>query len=191
MKETEVIICDEDRDFAQRLIVFLRRQQDCGFHVRYFRNYEEMAADKPLGDQLLIGETQYEEMNRQKDNAVYAGQIHILCAKRSEDYPKGSIYKYQSATEILKILTGTEKESYNGTQDALSNDRKLRLKEEVLRRLSRQRDESEEEVYRVIDTCLLRENQQHPMRMEEQDLLRRELFNAIKGMDVIQELLDD
>ncbi len=191
MKEIGVLICDEDRDFAQRLIVFLRRQAADDFNIRYFRDYEEMAAQRPLGDHLLIGMEQYEKLLGKKDDSVYAGSVHILCSERSDAYPKGSIYKYQSAREILKELTGCAEPAATPERDVLSNDRKIRLKEEILKKLSRQHDESEEEVYRVIDFCLLKENQQHPMRMEEQTLLRRELFHAIRGFDVIQDLMDD
>ncbi|MBQ7581768.1 MAG: CpaF family protein [Lachnospiraceae bacterium] len=150
-----------------------------------------MRLDKPIGDHLLIGKAQYEKLSRENDGAVYAQKTHILVSERTEENAKGSIYKYQSAKEILKKLTGVCTQPELLTGDVLVTDRKIRLKEEILKRLSRQRDESEEEVCRVIDACLLRENQQHPMRMEEQNLLRRELFHAIKGLDVIQDLLDD
>ena len=190
MKETEVILCEEDHEFAQRLIVFLRRREDCRYAIHYYRTFEEMETDRPLGDHLLISTEQYEKMIKKRDGSVYAGSVHVLCANRNDAHAKGSIYKYQSAKEILRELSGAQ-ERENLTGDVLSNDRKIRLKEEIVRRLSRQRQETEDEVYRVIDTCLLRENQQHPMRMEEQELLRRELFHAIKGLDVIQDLLDD
>lgn len=191
MKETEVILCDEDREFASRLIVFLRRQEKTLFSMHYYGTYEEMAGDRPLGDHLLIGKEQYEKLCAKGDPSVYAGKVHILVSERTEENAKGSIYKYQSAKEILKHLLGDEKQAGITNADALLADRKVRLKEEIQKRLSRQRDETEEEVYRVIDTCLIRENQQHPMRMDEMELLRRELFHAIKGLDVIQELLED
>ncbi|MBR6452675.1 MAG: hypothetical protein IKS87_08210, partial [Lachnospiraceae bacterium] len=157
MKETEVILCDADRDFAQRLIVFLRRRDDHRFSIHYYRDFEEMEADRPLGDHLLIETEQYGKMIAKKDGTVYAGKVHVLCANRADAHAKGSIYKYQSAKEILKELNG-EEEKRNPVQDVLSNDRKARLKDEIVKRLSRQRQETEEEVYRVIDTCLMREN---------------------------------
>ncbi len=189
-KETELILCDPDHEFARRLIVFLRGRKEHDFIIHYYRDFEELAEDKPLADHLLIEAGQYGKLIEAKDGAIYAGQIHVLYADRGKEYPKGSIYKYQSAGAILKELSCAE-EKPAAMQDVLSNDRKSRLKEEILKRLSRQRQESEDEVYRVIDACLMRENQQHPMRMEEQELLRRELFHAIKGLDVIQDLLDD
>ncbi len=190
-KETEVILCDADREFAQRLIVFLRKQTECRFLVHYYGSYEEMQQDKPVADHLLIDVEEYEKLRTKQDGSVYAGTVHILVTDKSEENTKGRIYKYQSAKEILRRLTGESKGKEVILPDALIADRKSRLKVEILKRLSRQRDESEEEVYRAIDACLLRENQQHPMSMEEQELLRRELFHAIKGMDVIQDLLDD
>ncbi len=189
-KETELILCDPDHEFARRLIVFLRGRKEHDFIIHYYRDFEELAEDKPLADHLLSEAGQYGKLIEAKDGAIYAGQIHVLYADRGKEYPKGSIYKYQSAGAILKELSCAE-ERPAAMQDVLSNDRKSRLKEEILKRLSRQRQESEDEVYRVIDACLMRENQQHPMRMEEQELLRRELFHAIKGLDVIQDLLDD
>lgn len=187
----EVILCEKDRDYAQRLIVFLKKQVNCKYSIRYYTCLEEMQEDRPLGDHLLIDAAEHEKMVEGKDNSVYAAHLHVLYGDRKGSYPKGSIFKYQSANEILKALTAAEEPETVWENDALTNDRKVRLKEEVLRRLSRRQDESAEEVYRVIDACLLRENQLHPLRMEEQELLRRELFHAIKGLDVIQELLDD
>ncbi len=191
LKEIEVILCDEDKEFATRLIVFFRKREEPRITVRYFRNLEEMEADKPLGDHLLIASDEYEEWIRKKDGSVYAGHVHVLYSERAREHPKGSIYKYQSVKGILNEMIRPDENEGITEADALSNDRKSRLKEEIIRRLSRQRQETEEEVYRVIDACLFRENQQHPMRMEEQELLRRELFHSIKGMDVIQDLLED
>ena len=104
MKEIEVVLCDEDKEFATRLIVFLRKREEPKITVRYFRNLEEMEADKPLGDHLLIASGEYEKWIRKKDGSVYAGRVHVLCADRAKEHPKGSIYKYQSVKGILKEM---------------------------------------------------------------------------------------
>ena len=132
MKETEVILCDEDREFASRLIVFLRRQEKTLFSMHYYGTYEEMAGDRPLGDHLLIGKEQYEKLCAKGDPSVYAGKVHILVSERTEENAKGSIYKYQSAKEILRRLTGESKGKDATLPDALIADRKSRLKEECV-----------------------------------------------------------
>ena len=62
VKEMEVILCEKDRDYAQRLIVFLKKQVNCKYSIRYYTCLEEMQEDRPLGDHLLIDAAEHEKM---------------------------------------------------------------------------------------------------------------------------------
>lgn len=53
------------------------------------------------------------------------------------------------------------------------------------------REISDEEMQELIDGLLMREGKRQPMSLEERAWLRRELFYAIRKLDVLQELIDD
>ncbi|HOO29225.1 MAG TPA: ATPase, T2SS/T4P/T4SS family, partial [Lachnospiraceae bacterium] len=70
-------------------------------------------------------------------------------------------------------------------------DRKREIKEDVLQQLSERVETSEEEVRSVIDECILRHSRSHCLDLAQKCRIRRELFNAIKRLDVLQELIED
>jgi len=53
------------------------------------------------------------------------------------------------------------------------------------------REISDEEMRELIDGLLMREGKKRPMSLEERTWLRKELFYAIRKLDVLQELIDD
>lgn len=52
-------------------------------------------------------------------------------------------------------------------------------------------ERSDEEIQELIDEMLVRESKETPMTFSERKQLRRELFHAIRKLDVLQELVDD
>lgn len=52
-------------------------------------------------------------------------------------------------------------------------------------------ERSDEEIQELIDEMLVRESKETPMTLSERKQLRRELFHAIRKLDVLQELVDD
>lgn len=191
LREEEIVLCEEDTEHAQRLINFLRKQENPKYRVRYYHSPQEMLRERPQADVLLLDEAVYASCKTELEKTVIAAKRGILCTDRKETYPKGRVYKYQSARRILSeigCVSDAERRTENG---AVALDRKLRLKTEVLRRLSHRAEDSEEVVFLAIEECLKKEDLRHPMRPEEMEALRRELFHAIKGLDVLQELLED
>lgn len=186
----EVVICDTNREYAKRLIAFLRKQ-DNGLIVRYAGDVEILLKEVTTVDCLIIDENLYEANAATLKSKLTALRMIILSERKQEYYSQGHYYKYESASKLMKAICEQPEQSSASEVDSLIIDRKIRIKNEVLKRLPRRSSESEEEIYRIIDDCLMREQRQHPFRVGEQEMLRRELFHAIRGLDVIQELLED
>ena len=52
-------------------------------------------------------------------------------------------------------------------------------------------ESSDEEILAMIDEMLTRESKAMPLALKEREQMRRELFHAIRKLDVLQELIDD
>lgn len=65
------------------------------------------------------------------------------------------------------------------------------LKERLLESIDYSRESSDEEIRDLIDEMLIRESREQPLSLQERGRLRRELFHAVRKLDVLQELVDD
>lgn len=65
------------------------------------------------------------------------------------------------------------------------------LRDKLRAEIDYSREISDEEMQELIDGLLMREGKRQPMSLEERAWLRRELFYAIRKLDVLQELIDD
>ncbi|MDE6740458.1 MAG: CpaF family protein [Lachnospiraceae bacterium] len=70
-------------------------------------------------------------------------------------------------------------------------ERKRKLKEKLVESIDYSMESSDEEIQQLIDEMLIRESRETPMTLTERRQLRRELFHAIRKLDVLQELVDD
>ena len=68
--------------------------------------------------------------------------------------------------------------------------RKL-LKEKLIESIDFSRESSDEEIRELIDEMLIRESRESPISLAERAKLRKELFHAVRKLDVLQELVDD
>lgn len=66
-----------------------------------------------------------------------------------------------------------------------------RLLHELTERIDYSRESSDEEIRDLIDELLLREGRERPLGLTEREQLQKELFYAIRKLDVIQELIED
>ena len=72
------------------------------------------------------------------------------------------------------------------------NEEKFRiLRERLLESLEEYREIGDQEIYQRIDELLLEDSMEHYMRLAERYALRKELFNSIRRLDILQELLED
>ncbi len=72
-----------------------------------------------------------------------------------------------------------------------AKDRKRELKEKLTESIDYSRESSDEEIQELIDDMLIRESKKVPLTLSERDRLRRELFHAIRKLDILQEFVDD
>lgn len=70
-------------------------------------------------------------------------------------------------------------------------DRKKRLREKLAESIDYSTEKSDEEIQELIDGMLSRESKTAPISVTERQQLRRELFHAIRKLDVLQDLVDD
>ena len=70
-------------------------------------------------------------------------------------------------------------------------ERKRHLKEKLSEDIDYSTERSDEEMRELIDEMLIRESKEIPMTLSERRQLRKELFDAIRKLDVLQELVDD
>lgn len=68
---------------------------------------------------------------------------------------------------------------------------KEKLQQRVLEGLDLRKDTSDEELYAAIDRVLLESSKEDYILMKEKRLLRREIFNSIRRLDVLQDFIED
>lgn len=66
-----------------------------------------------------------------------------------------------------------------------------RLKEKLAESIDYSIESTDEEIQELIDEMLIRESKEIPLTITERNKLRRELFYAVRKLDVLQELIDD
>ncbi len=70
-------------------------------------------------------------------------------------------------------------------------ERKRRLRERLAENIDYSTEKSDEEIQELIDEMLTKESKKAPLGLAEREQLRRELFYAIRKLDVLQDLVDD
>ena len=87
----------------------------------------------------------------------------------------------------------TAEEALAGASDILaeqiSDDAALRKK--LRERLDQTREVKDQEIYRQIDDLILEETRNRYVSLRRKEALRTELFNSIRKLDILQELIDD
>lgn len=72
-----------------------------------------------------------------------------------------------------------------------AEERRKILKERLQESIDYSKESSDEEIRELIDEMLVRECRERPMSLSERGRLRRELFHAVRKLDVLQELVDN
>lgn len=65
------------------------------------------------------------------------------------------------------------------------------LRERLISSLEGCREIKDEEIYQSIDELILESGVQFYIRLSERNVLRKELFNSVRRLDILQELIDD
>lgn len=72
-----------------------------------------------------------------------------------------------------------------------TEEKRRLLKEKLIESIDFSRESSDEEIRELIDEMLIRESRESPISLAERTRLRKELFHAVRKLDVLQELVDD
>ncbi len=72
-----------------------------------------------------------------------------------------------------------------------AEEKRRNLKERLLESIDYSRESSDEEICELIDEMLVREGRERPFSLSERRRLRKELFHAVRKLDVLQELVDN
>lgn len=73
----------------------------------------------------------------------------------------------------------------------MKNSRFQEFRGRLMERLERSREMSDEEIYEIIDGLLTEEDARLRLRLPQRGELRRELFNSVRRLDILQELVED
>ncbi len=65
------------------------------------------------------------------------------------------------------------------------------FQEQLLAQMDMTKEYEDKEVLSLIDDMILNESRQNPMTLDEKDRLRRELFDSIRKLDILSELLEN
>ena len=71
------------------------------------------------------------------------------------------------------------------------NEMREQLRDKLRADIDYSREISDGEMQELIDGLLMREGKKQPMLLEERAWLRKELFYAVRKLDVLQELIDN
>lgn len=71
------------------------------------------------------------------------------------------------------------------------DDIRKQLRETLAVSIDYSREISDEEMQELIDELLIREGKKQALNLTEKESLRKELFHAVRKLDVLQELIDD
>ncbi|MCM1087969.1 MAG: CpaF family protein [Muribaculaceae bacterium] len=71
------------------------------------------------------------------------------------------------------------------------DETRKRLKELLAANIDYSKETSDEEMQEMIDELLVREGRNFSLSLAEKERLRKELFHAVRKLDVLQELIDD
>ncbi len=70
-------------------------------------------------------------------------------------------------------------------------ERKKRLREKLAESIDYATEKTDEEIQEMIDDMLMKESKVAPLGLVQREQLRRELFHAIRKLDILQDLVDD
>lgn len=175
--EKRLAIYDPDYLYGMRLAAYINGKKDysevCAIA---FETEEDLTKylEHTVPEILLCAE----EFSERKGYEGKCGQLYRLSFAPPPEKDQYTISKYQSAEQIMKkLLAGRLQEV------------RRELQEKVLEALDYSREISDEELLRIVEDVLNREA--GTLSEEERGRRIKEVFNSLRRMDILQELLED
>ena len=73
----------------------------------------------------------------------------------------------------------------------IDHQRFLKTREALMERLELSHDLSDAEIYEIIDDLISESDPRMRMRLPDRNEMRRQLFNSVRRLDILQDLIDD
>lgn len=175
--EKALAIFDSDKLYAERLAEYINEKSDIyGLRTVVFEREsvltEYLQETRP---EFLLCE---EEAEKRQSFENWCGRVYRLSASPPPEKDIYTISKYQSAEQIMrKLLAG----QLQGVRQ--------HVLDRVLEQLDYSKEVSDEELLQMVEEILREE--QGTLTEAERSQLKKEVFNSLRRMDILQELLED
>lgn len=175
--DKSLAVYDTDTLYAKRLTEYINeKSEDCGLHAVVFTELSSLAEHLKTAPKSFV--LCAEEVGATEGIEKYSGQIFCLTDASPPEKDRHTISKYQSAEQIIRKITA-------GQLQGLRHN----LQEKVLERLDYSREVPDEELRQLVDAVLSEEQESFPG--QERERLKKDIFNSLRRMDILQELLED
>ena len=176
--EKTLAILDSDGVYAGRLAAYINECPEV-YGIRAMVFEQENACAEFLKETQTEFLLCSEEAANKDELERLSGQMYLLSAAPPPEQDSGTISKFQSVKQIVKKLM----------KGQLQGLRK-RIQDRVLERLDYSKEISDEELLCVVEE-VLKEESDVCLTETERDRVIRDVFNALRRMDILQELLED
>ena len=65
------------------------------------------------------------------------------------------------------------------------------MKQKLRSEIERMKEINDQKIYSQIDQIILQESKEEYITLDQRQEIRKNLFNAVRGLDLLQELIDD
>lgn len=177
--EKTLVIYDPDTLYGERLMQYVNEKAEryglCALAISeenvLEEHLQETATDLLLCEEGLAGRA---------DFSGNCGQLYRLSAAPPPEKDMFTVSKYQSVEQMMrKLLAGQLQEQRRS------------LQQQVLEKLDYSREVSDEELLRILEELLVGMRLETELTEAESRQLKKDVFNSLRRMDILQELLDD
>lgn len=177
--EKTLVIYDPDTLYGERLMQYVNEKTEryglCALAISEENVLEEHLQEKATD--LLLCE---EGLAGRADFSGNCGQLYRLSAAPPPEKDMFTVSKYQSVEQMMrKLLAGQLQEQRRS------------LQQQVLEKLDYSREVSDEELLRILEELLAGMRLETELTEAESRQLKKDVFNSLRRMDILQELLDD
>ena len=176
--EKALAIFDTDGLYAERLAEYINDKAG-----RYGIKAHAFAAEQSFREYLREAEPEFllcTQMPEGNGITEYSEvRRYLLSSAPPPEKDAYTISKFQSAEQILKKIMSGQLQGM-----------RQRILDKVLERMDYSREVSDEELLQMVDTVLTEEKEEHLTDAECRQLAK-EVFNSLRRMDILQELLED
>ena len=176
--EKALAIFDTDELYAERLAEYINDKTE-----RYGVKAQAFVSEQVLRDYLRETGPEFLLCTETVENGMgtdgFCGQHYRLSAAPPPEKDAYTISKFQSAAQIMRKLMSGQLQGM-----------RRRILDQVLERMDYSREVSDEELLELVEE-VLEETRDEGLTGAERKQLEKDVFNSLRRMDILQELLED